>query len=72
MQSRAFSEHEPALPFPLPSRAGRALLGFVVRDGRYYWSGFALWWRIFLVWIPIKFALSYVLVLPHWRAEPDL
>jgi ABC-type Fe3+ transport system permease subunit len=46
--------------------------GIVVRDGRLYWSWFALWWRTALLFFAIKFAMRFAFALPTWRAEPEL
>jgi ABC-type Fe3+ transport system permease subunit len=44
----------------------------VVRDGRFYWSGWAMFWRLALTMFTIKFALRLAFALPIWRAEPEL
>jgi hypothetical protein len=66
------SDHPNSLPYPVPGRLTRALTGVVVRDGRYYWSGFAMWWRMALLLFVIKFAMRFALLPSHLRAEPEL
>jgi heme/copper-type cytochrome/quinol oxidase subunit 2 len=56
----------------VPGRLARALSGVVVRDGRYYWSGFTMWWRMALLLFVIKFAFRLAVAPPRWRAEPEL
>jgi ABC-type Fe3+ transport system permease subunit len=57
---------------PVPGPLGRAVSGIVVRDGRFYWSAFAMWWRITLLYFALKFLMRLAVLRSRWPEEPEL
>jgi hypothetical protein len=56
----------------VPVGPERILSGIVKRDGRFYWSGWTMFWRLALTMFVIKFAIQLMFALPPSRAEPEL
>jgi hypothetical protein len=61
----------PAKPVAAPGPVIRALMGIVVRDGTFYWSGAAQLWRAALLVFLVKLLMRIHFNPPNWRAEPE-
>jgi hypothetical protein len=60
----------PAMRVPGPF--GRAMGGIVVREGRFYWSGFAQFWRLTATFFVVSLVMRLLFPQPYLQAEPGM
>jgi hypothetical protein len=56
----------------VPGPFRRAVTGISVREGRFYWSGFASFWRIAVIVFVLKLLLKLVFALPGGLAAAEI
>ncbi|HEY0017408.1 MAG TPA: hypothetical protein VGC13_13945 [Longimicrobium sp.] len=56
----------------VPGPFRRAVTGIIVREGRFYWSGFASFWRIAVIVFVLKLLLKVIFALPGGLAGAEI